>query len=116
MNRIELNREQFERLVCAWRDDATDPNAVKYADLAPQRTDDLPQLLPDGNFRRECEAMLASRGRNAPTGVRYRLLLSAWPAPRAEEHHDGRGGKVVHISVGVSPQCSTARYLAWEPA
>ena len=46
MERIQLNREQFERLVCAWRDDATDPNAVKYADLAPQRTDDLPQLLP----------------------------------------------------------------------
>ena len=111
MERIQLNREQFERLVYAWRDDATDPNAVKYADLAPQRTDDLPQLLPDGNFRRECEAMLASRGRNAPTGVRYRLLLSA-PAPHLQEHHDGLGGKVVEIGI----HCSTARYLTWEPA
>lgn len=108
MNRIELNREQFERLVCAWRDDATDPEAIKHYNPSPEDDDQISQLLPNGKFRRECEAILASRGLPAPGEVRYRLQLTNHPAQTYQSMEIcGRQEVVAEMFP------STARYLVW---
>ena len=75
MERIELNPEQHERLHLAWREDACDEQAQRHATPSKISGPDVVQILPTGQFRAACTAVLASRGMHLKKDVEFRLQL-----------------------------------------
>jgi hypothetical protein len=79
MQRIELNREQHERLITAWRDDAQTEQACIHATPEKLCGPDVCEIVPRGNFHRTALLILQSRGMVPQKPVEFRLQLEPSP-------------------------------------